>query len=187
MDFQTKIAESRKDAAESLALFLKTAGMPPPLPAAARGLGGALGRVAGGVMRPAAHAGVPAIVAGAGTGFSKAPALNPFKTAAEYVGAVDAAAVRKRIEEKYPDMKKSASLEFFKEAGSLMARLAGGGATAHKAEIAGLGVLAAPVGYELHKNIRAGNKGDAVANATELGGLGVLAAPAMAALRHGTH
>ena len=57
----------------------------------------------------------------------------------------------------------------------------------HKADIAGLGVLAAPVGYELQKNVREGNVGDAAANTTELGGLGVLAAPAMAALRHGKH
>ena len=109
--------------------------------------------------------------------------------------AADLAAVRKKIEAKYPDMLKSGSVvEMFEKAGSLIANMRGIGqhlaenpAMQHKAEIAGLGVLAAPVGYELQKNVREGNVGDAAANTTELGGLGVLAAPAMAALRHGKH
>ena len=107
--------------------------------------------------------------------------------------SADLAAVRKKIQAKYPDMLKSAQYHSFftKTAGSLIERMKGLGtelATSapmqHKAELAGLGVLAAPVGYELQKNVREGHTGDAISNTAELGGLGVLAAPAVAALRH---
>lgn len=227
MNFQTKIAESRSEAVASLAAFLQklAMGVPPPLPAAAKGMLGA--------AKSVAKPGAAALVAGAGTGFKSAPALNPFKTAADLTpearaklpakdfavkakksntgheaypipdrqharsalgfakmhgDEADLAAVRKKIEAKYPDMLKAGSTgDIVKVAGGLLARLAGGGPTAHKAELAGLGVLAAPVGYELQKNIREGHTGDAISNTAELGGLGILAAPAAAALRHGVH
>ena len=223
--------EQKKAFAQLLSgYFQKLAmGIPPPLPAAARALGAA---------KQVAKPGAAAAVAGAGTGFRSAPALNPFKAAADLTPAAraklpgsdfavkakksntgqeaypipdrqharsalgfakmhgdnaDLAAVRKKIQAKYPDMLKSAQYHSFftKAAGSLLERMKGLGtelATSapmqHKAELAGLGVLAAPVGYELQKNVREGHTGDAISNTTELGGLGVLAAPAVAALRH---
>jgi hypothetical protein len=191
--------EQKKAFAQLLSGFFQklAMGVPPPLPAAARGMLGAAKAV-----KPMAKPGTAAILAGAGTGFSKAPALNPFKAAADHTTEAhtkvhgdnaDLVAVRRKIQAKYPDMLKSAQYDSFftKTAGSLIERMRGLGAELatsapmqHKAELAGLGVLAAPVGYELQKNVREGHTGDAIANTAELGGLGVLAAPAAAALRH---
>ena len=79
--------EQKKAFAQLLSgYFQKLAmGVPPPLPAAARALGGAAKQVA----KP----GTAAILAGAGTGFKKAPALNPFKTVT--------AAVKEAVSEKW--------------------------------------------------------------------------------------
>ena len=108
--------------------------------------------------------------------------------------AADLAAVRRKIEAKYPDMLKKSAEEIIKEAGSLIARMKGFGKELaenqplkEKVELAGLGALAAPVGYEFQKNVREGDTGGAVANTAELGGLGILAAPAAAALAHSRH
>jgi hypothetical protein len=107
--------------------------------------------------------------------------------------AADLAAVRKKIQAKYPDMLKTA--EAFKAAGSLLARLASEGGT-HKAELAGLGILAAPSVDDAQAHIRAAVHGEhteegvskrkvlphAAKPAAELAGLGILAAPSAAHL-----
>ena len=69
--------------------------------------------------------------------------------------------------------------------GSAFKSMAEGGPAAHKAELAGLGVLGLPVAHELHKSIKEKNKGGVASSGAELAGLGVLSAPAAAALmRH---
>jgi hypothetical protein len=110
--------------------------------------------------------------------------------------SADLAAVRAKIKAKFPDMlskEKSAMspvtvAAFAKEAAGLLGRAIGHfaeGPAAHKAELAGLGVLAAPVGYEMQKQVRGGDKGGAISSGAELAGLGILAAPAAGALlRH---
>jgi len=223
-------------------------GIPPPLPAAARGALGAVKSL--GAAKQIAKPGTAAILAGAGTGFKKAPALNPFKAAADLTPAAraklpakdfavkpsrsntgeeaypipdraharsalgfakmhgdsaDLAAVRKKIQAKYPDMLKSAmkyDAFFTKTAGSLLARMGKAVSSetgAHATDLAGLGILAAPVADEVQAHGRALAAGEhnkagvekrtvlphGAGAAMELGGLGVLAAPSAAHLmRH---
>jgi hypothetical protein len=118
--------------------------------------------------------------------------------------SADLAAVRAKIQAKYPDMlqgktamRSDVMTSFAKEAGNFMSSLANG-ANAHRAELAGLGVLAAPSIDDAQAHIRAGLAGDkgpgavekrtflpsAAKPASEIAGLGILAAPAAAALRH---
>jgi hypothetical protein len=94
-------------------------------------------------------------------------------------------------------MRSDVMASFAKEAGGFMSSLANG-ANAHRAELAGLGVLAAPSIDDAQAHIRAGLAGDkgpgavekrtflpsAAKPASEIAGLGILAAPAAAALRH---
>lgn len=116
--------------------------------------------------------------------------------------SADYAAVRAKVEQKYPNLLKKqamlhAAAEVFasKEAAGLLGRLASSTGT-HKAELAGLGVLAVPALDEAQAHARAGLAGDynkagvkkrtllphAAHSAAELGGLGILAAPSAAAL-----
>jgi len=118
--------------------------------------------------------------------------------------SADLAAVRAKIKQKYPDMlDKAAFAEAIKEAGvgGLMKSLAplAQGAGAHKAELAGLGILAAPSLDEAQAHLRAGLHGDyssegvkkrqvlphAAKPLSEIAGLGVLAAPALGGLAGG--
>jgi hypothetical protein len=118
----------------------------------------------------------------------------------------DLAAVRAKIKAKFPDMLKAAMSPlvmraFSKEAAGILDRLASTAGT-HKAELAGLGILAAPSVDEAQAHIRAGLAGDynsegvkkrtvlphAAKPLTEIAGLGVLAGPSAAALMgHGAH
>lgn len=104
--------------------------------------------------------------------------------------STDLAAVRAKIQAKYPDMlqgktamRADVMTAFAKESGALMSSLANG-PLSHKMEIGGLGILAAPVAHDLYKSVKAKDKGGIASSGAELGGLGVLAAPAIAALRH---
>ena len=235
--------EQKKAFAQLLSGFFQklAMGVPPPLPAAARGMLGAAKAV-----KPMAKPGTAAILAGAGTGFRQAPALNPFKAAADLTPAAraklpgsdfavkakksntgeeaypipdrqharsalgfakmhgdsaDLAAVRKKIQAKYPDMLKSAQYHSFftKTAGSLLARMGKAVSSetgAHATDLAGLGILAAPVADEVQAHGRAMAAGEhnkagvekrtvlphGAGAAMELGGLGVLAAPSAAHL-----
>lgn len=121
--------------------------------------------------------------------------------------AADLAAVRAKIKAKFPDMLHKAAMSpsvmraFSKEAAGILDRLASTAGT-HKAELAGLGILAAPSVDEAQAHIRAGLAGDynsegvkkrtvlphAAKPLTEIAGLGVLAGPSAASLLgHGAH
>lgn len=120
--------------------------------------------------------------------------------------SADLAAVRAKIKSKYPDMLKAALADGLgKEAANLLssmgAKLAplAEGAAAHKAELAGLGVLAAPSIDEMQAHARAAAHHDysregvksrqvlphAAKPLAELAGLGVIAAPSIGALARG--
>lgn len=100
--------------------------------------------------------------------------------------------VYKDVARKYPHMAAKSSVPALKE----KAKTAGlgekliGEAAGHKAELAGLGVLAAHPAHALaHEAHQAAtgkkvDKGSVARNALEVGGLGVLAAPAAAHLLH---
>lgn len=106
--------------------------------------------------------------------------------------SADLSAVRAKVKAKYPDMLKSA---FGKEAANLLGRLASE-AGAHKAELAGLGILAAPSLDEAQAHARAALHGQynkegikrreilphAAKPISELAGLGILAGPSAAHL-----
>jgi hypothetical protein len=126
--------------------------------------------------------------------------------------SADLAAVRAKIKAKYPDMLDKAAFvvavsSLGKEAanllsgiGSKLAPLAGE-AAGHKAELAGLGILAAPSVDSLQAHARAAVSGDygaegvkkrevlphAVKPLSEVAGLGILAGPSIAHLAKGVH
>jgi hypothetical protein len=118
----------------------------------------------------------------------------------------DLAAVRAKIKQKYPDMLKAALADGLgKEAANLLSSMGSKlaplaeGAAAHKTELAGLGILAAPSLDEAQAHLRAGLHGDyssegvkkrqvlphAAKPLSELAGLGVLAGPALGSLSKG--
>lgn len=109
--------------------------------------------------------------------------------------SADLAAVRKKVEAKYPDMLKAASIggKLMAGAGGLMQGAGKVVGNHNLMDLAGLGILAAPVADNIQARTRAHFAGDKGENAVErrqlmgepthdaleLGGLGVLAAPTM--------
>jgi len=114
--------------------------------------------------------------------------------------SADLAAVRAKIKARFPDMLGKEAANLLSSLGSKLAPLAGE-AAGHKAELAGLGILAAPSVDSLQAHARAAAGGDysaegvkkreilphAVKPLSEVAGLGVLAAPSIAHLAKGAH